>query len=85
MYVWECVGGEHGAFENPVGNNACLGILIETMYVCGSFGNNYVWESQEKQCTFCNPLGNIVCLGTPGETMCVLEPLGEQCAFGNHL
>lgn len=31
-----CLGmfeGEHGAFENSFGNSACLGILIETVYV----------------------------------------------------
>jgi hypothetical protein len=32
MYVWESLG-EHCVFGNPLGNNACLGIPVETMCV----------------------------------------------------
>jgi len=59
-------------FGNPLGNNVCLGIPRETMYV---------WESLGKQCMFGNPLGNNVCLGIPGETMYVWDSRNEKMVF----
>jgi hypothetical protein len=60
-------------FGNPWGNNICLGILGETLYV---------WESLMKQCRFENPLGNPVCLGIPNETMYVWESLRNNVCLG---
>ena len=80
-------------FGNSLGNNVCLRILRETMYVLEFLGwTLYVWESLGKQCMFVNPWGNDACLGISEETMYVWESLGsnvclgiigERCVLGN--
>ena len=73
-------------FGNPLGNNLCLGILGETMYVLESLGNCVCLGILEepifgKQCMFGNPLGNNVCLGIPGGTMYVWDSRNEKMVF----